>query len=175
MLQLPSRRGQARASRHLGITTATARPSLRRSVPRVVNGSLTGSEHHEDTGVACVRKKPSPLRPGDGFLSCRHEMGGAAGIEPGASTGNGSHRHRTSSRASRRGRATESGRLHVIAPASRQRQRRARHHRVSVEANRKAQERPASGQRPAIISASQRAAPRSVRPSGDSPTKRAVS
>jgi hypothetical protein len=61
------------------------RPSITTAkCPHVINGSLTGSEHHGDTGVACVRKKPSPLLPGDGLLSCRHEMRGTARIEPGA-------------------------------------------------------------------------------------------
>jgi hypothetical protein len=49
-------------------TTVTARRSLRRSAPRVVNGSLTGSEHHRSRplwGTPMVLsergKRPSPF------------------------------------------------------------------------------------------------------------------
>jgi hypothetical protein len=98
------------------------RPSITAAkCPRVINGSLTGSEHHADTGVACVRKKPSPLLPGDGFLSCRYEMRNTARIEPGASMGDGSHRHPSSSPPRRGRRQQQQQHRQPIATASRHR------------------------------------------------------
>ena len=69
------------------------RPSITAAkCPRVVNGSLTGSEHHRPrplrsgghwSSEARCRHRSAPPAPVTAIL-CRHEMRGTARIEPGA-------------------------------------------------------------------------------------------
>ena len=90
-----------RISRAHHVITSTS-PEIRRrrattvdhcgEVPRVVNGSLTGSEHHRSrplrsgghwSSEARGRHRSAPPAPVTAIL-CRHEMRGTARIEPGA-------------------------------------------------------------------------------------------